>query len=79
MQTVIIRYDPQKKNYMYNGYSHSHEKSSLDALTKLVIDDIVFYAFSEKEIVEQHQNYNLLDDLRDAAKYAYVERLPKTR
>lgn len=76
MQSIIIRYIPDKHNYTYQGYSHQACNTSLDDITNLVIDDMVFYAFSEKEIVMYNDEFGLLKDLRQAAKYAYIERLP---
>lgn len=73
----IIRYNPQSKRYKYCGYSHKVEGNALDNLSEIIIDDMVFYAFTEKEIVKLNDNMQILSDLRTAAKYAYVERLPK--
>ena len=38
---------------------------------------MIFYAFSEEEIVDTHRRLGILDDLKIAAKYAYKNRLPK--
>lgn len=73
----IIKYDPQSKRYKYCGYSHKVEENALDNLSEMIINDMVFYAFTEKEIVKLNDNIQILSDLRSAAKYAYVERLPK--
>ena len=53
------------------------EENALDNLSEMIINDMVFYAFTEKEIVKLNDNIQILSDLRSAAKYAYVERLPK--
>ena len=50
---------------------------SSNELCDLLIDNMVFYAFSENEILKLHSNINILDDLRSAAKYAYAQRLPQ--
>ena len=76
-KTIIICYNPIKRNYQYNGYSHKVDDRALDNLSELIIDNMIFYAFSEDEILALNNNMQILDDLRDAAKYAYVERLPK--
>lgn len=73
----IIRYNPQSKRYKYCGYSHKVEKNALDHLSEMIIDNMVFYAFTEKEIIKLNNNMQILSDLRTAAKYAYAERLPK--
>ena len=69
----IIKYDPQSKRYKYCGYSHKVEENALDNLSEMIINDMVFYAFTEKEIVKLNDNIQILSDLRSAAKYAYVD------
>lgn len=76
---LIIKYDSKKDNYTYQGFSHLCDSTSLDELSNLVIDDIVFYTFSEEEILEYDNKFNFLDDLRSAAKYAYAQRLPQRK
>lgn len=73
----IISYMPHKETYEYLGYSHRAEVNALNDIAELIIDDMVFYAFSENEILRLNDNIGLLKDLRAAAKYAYAERLPK--
>lgn len=72
----IIKYDSLIHKYEYKPYSHTVIQDSMDKLSKLVIDNMVFYAFSEEEVVEQNKKFGLLDDLTVAAKYAYQQRLP---
>lgn len=73
----IVKYDSQINNYEYKPYSHFLDKDALDNISKLVINNFVFYAFSEDEIVSQHEMFGILDDLTAAARYAYESRLPK--
>lgn len=73
----IIRYNPQNRKYKYRGYSHKVEGNALDHLSEMIIDDMIFYAFTEKEILKLNDNMQILSDLRSAAKYAYTERLPQ--
>lgn len=77
LNTAIIEYSPQQHNYIYRGYSHKTEATSIDHVVNLVIEDMVFYAFSEKEVLEMNEDFKILSDLREAAKYAYIQRLPK--
>ena len=49
--TVVIRYSPEKGKYEYRGFSHHAEKNALDNIANLIIDDMIFYAFSENEIL----------------------------
>ena len=75
--TVIVKYSSYSKEFTYKPFSHQAHDKSLDDLYKLIIDNTVFYAFSENEILSLHTNFALLNDLRSAAKYAFAERLPK--
>lgn len=77
MDSIIIKYKPEQHTYSYQGYNHQATEGALDDVTNLVIDDIVFYTFSEKEIVDYNTSFGLLEDLREAAKYAYLQRLPE--
>lgn len=74
---IIISYEPQSGEYTYKGFSHHVEPNALDRISDIIIDDLIFYAFTEDEILKKNQNTNILDDLRTAAKYAYIQRLPK--
>lgn len=76
-RAAIISYKPHKGTYEYLGYSHQAEVNALNDIADLIIDDMVFYAFSENEILRLNDDVDLLVDLRAAAKYAYMERLPK--
>lgn len=76
-RATVISYNPHKGTYEYLGYSHQVEANALDGIANLIIDDMVFYAFSENEILRLNDDIDLLADLRAAAKYAYIERLPK--
>ena len=73
---VIIDYDILSKNYIYQPFSHKVTDSALNDLYDLVIDNIVFYAYSENEIIKKNE-LGMLEDLRVAAMYAFSERLPK--
>ena len=51
-RATIISYSPHKGTYEYLGYSHQVEVNALDDIANLIIDDMVFYAFSENEILK---------------------------
>ena len=78
-KVTIIDYSPNSKAYKYYPFSHYPSVTALDELTNLIIDNVVFYAFTEDEIVSLNKNIGLLEDLRMAAKYAFSERLPKRK
>lgn len=75
-KSIIIDYNIQSKTYEYKPFSHKVSTTALDDLCELIIDNVVFYAYSENEIVVQ-SNFGQLNDLRVAAKCAFAKRLPK--
>lgn len=74
---VIIDYKSHNKTFTYLPFSHYSSDTALDDLYDLLIDNTVFYTFSEKELLSLHEDIGLLDDLRDAAKYSFSQFLPK--
>lgn len=76
---VIVKYVPIKHQYEYKPYSHNVSSDAMDKLSELIIENMVFYAFSEDEIIEQNNKFGLLDNLTSAARYAYEQRLPKRK
>ncbi len=79
-KAIIVEYSCHNKIFSYKPFSHlPNGNSSLDELYDLIIDNTVFYAFSESEILALHMNIGILNDLRSAAKYAFAERLPKRK
>lgn len=76
-KTIIVEYLSYNKIFKYKPFSHNVNKNCLDELYDLVIDNTVFYAFSEDEIVSLNSDMAILDDLRSAAKFAFSDRLPK--
>lgn len=75
-KSIIIEYSSYSQNYKYKPFSHFCKDTALDELFDLVIDNVVFYAFSENEIIKLKTNIEILNDLRSAAKFAFSERLP---
>ncbi len=63
---LIIKYDSKKDNCTYQGFSHLCDSTSLDELSNLVIDDIVFYTFLKTRFLNMIINLILLDDLRSS-------------
>ena len=74
---VIIDFKSHNKTFTYLPFSHYSSDTALDDLYDLLIDNTVFYTFSEKELLSLHEDIGLLDDLRDAAKYSFSQFLPK--
>jgi hypothetical protein len=76
---LIIKYDSIKENYEYQPYSHVVNNDAIDRLADLILDDMVFYVFTEEEILDMQRNFGILNDLKIAAQYAYHQRLPKRK
>lgn len=76
-KSIIIEYSHYKGEFTYKPFSHHANCEALNNLYDLVIDNTVFYAFSENEILKYNEDMGILDDLRAAAKYAFAERLPQ--
>lgn len=74
---IIVEYSPYHKTYCYKQFSHMTNDKALEDLYEIIINNTVFYAFSEDEIVSLHAKFGLLDDLHTAAEYSFAERLPK--
>jgi hypothetical protein len=77
-KAIIIKYDNADHTYTYKPFSHKSDVNSLNELSDLIIDNTVFYAFSEDEILKMDKNFNILNDLRTAAAYSFKNRLPKS-
>ncbi len=76
-KSIIIKYSSYNQNYKYIPFTHPCNNYALDNLYNLIIDNIIFYAFSENEILNLQKSTEVLNDLRSAAKYSFYERLPK--
>ena len=57
-RAAIISYSPHKGTYEYLGYSHQVEVNALDDIANLIIDDMVFYAFSGKMLKKLRKKFN---------------------
>jgi len=73
----IIEYSGCSKTFTYKPFSHQVNIDALDDLYELIIDNTVFYAFTENEVISAISNHGLLGDLKNAAKHAFDVRLPK--
>ena len=74
--SLIIRYDCLTSTYTYDSFSHDNTPTCTEDLIQLIINDMVFYAFSEDEVLADHEQFGLLDNLHDAAKFACT-RIPR--
>lgn len=72
---LVLNYKNHNGKYSYRFKHHILDSDSIQKLTDLLIDDIVFYAYSEDEIISKY-NFDL-SDLRGCAKHAFSERLAK--
>lgn len=75
----ILKYNSERQKYIYRPYSHQPIENALDDISNLIIDDTIFYAFTKDEILAMEEDFHILEDLRNAAKYAFSERLPERK
>ncbi len=73
---VIFSYSPINDTYKYQPYSHAVGSNSVEDLAALMRQNLLFYTFGEDEVVNFY-NKGTFSSLEQAAKYAYMQRLPK--
>ena len=74
---MIIKYEPYKNVFTTYPYSHILDADFEERFTDTVFDSILFYAYEKDEIEKEYQKGHL-DDLREASRMAYENRVPKT-
>lgn len=75
-QSRICVFDIETHTHIYKPYTHVSSSNGLSDLAELIVDDMIFYAYSEDEIVSCFERTKMLEDLKSAAQYAYKQRLP---
>ena len=73
---IIFSYSPLEDTYKYLPYSHAVGGNAVEDLAALMRQNLLFYAFGEDEVVNFY-NKGSFSSLEQAAKYAYMQRLPK--
>ena len=73
---VIFSFSPLQDQFIYQPYSHDISVDSVEKLGKLMRHNLFFYSYGEEEVV-QHYEKDHFSSLEQAAKYAYINRLPK--
>ena len=77
IKPMIIKYEPYKNVFTTYPYSHILDADFEERFTDTVFDSILFYAYEKDEIEKEYQKGHL-DDLREASRMAYENRVPKT-
>lgn len=77
IKPMIIKYEPYKDVFTTHPYSHILDVDFEERFTDTVFDSILFYAYEKDEIEKEYQKCHL-DDLRNASRVAYENRVPKT-
>ncbi len=77
IKPMIIKYEPYKNVFTTYPYSHILDADFEERFTDTVFDSILFYAYEKDEIEKEYQKGHL-DDLREASRVAYENRVPKT-
>lgn len=74
---LIVNYGTRTDSkYNYHFKHHILDSAITEKLVKLLIDNVVFYAYSPDEITNKFEIHNI-DDLENAAAHAFGERLAK--
>lgn len=72
---VIFRYSPVKNKYDFLPFSHGVSGDAVEKLAELMRKNLLFYCYGEEEVVSDYAR-NKFSSLEQAAKYAFVHRLP---
>lgn len=73
---VIFKYSPIKNKYEFVPFSHGTNNDSVEKLAEIMRNNLLFYCYGEEEIVSSYSR-DRFASLEQAAKYAYIHRLPK--
>lgn len=73
---VIFSFSPLQDQFIYQPYSHNISADSVEKLGELMRHNLFFYSYGEEEVV-QHYEKDHFSSLEQAAKYEYINRLPK--
>lgn len=73
---VIFTFSPLRDQFVYRPYSHDISEDSVERLGELMRRNLFFYSYGEEEVV-QHYEKDHFSSMEQAAKYAYINRLPK--
>lgn len=73
---IIFTFSPLQDQFVYQPYSHNISADSVEKLGELMRHNLFFYSYGEEEVV-QHYEKDHFSSLEQAAKYAYINRLPK--
>ena len=72
---VIFRYSPVKNKYDFLPFSHKVDGNAVERLAELMRKNLLFYCYGEEEIVSDYAR-SRFSSLEQAAKYAFIHRLP---
>ncbi len=73
---VIFSFSPLNDKYVYRPYSHAISEDAVEQLGALMRQNLFFYSFGEKEVIEYYEK-NRFETMERAARYTYQNRLPK--
>jgi len=77
IEPLIVKYDLISGDFEFHPYRHSLNDTTESSLVDALFDNIVFYAFEDNEIAAEYKRGNL-EDIRKAARMAYIDVIPKT-
>lgn len=72
---ILYSFSPLNDKHTYQPYCHRISDDAVEQLGKLMRHNLLFYSYGEDEVVEYYNNHSF-SSLEQAAKYAYMNRLP---
>ena len=72
---IIFSYASLNDKHTYQPYSHNIDDSAVEKLGELMRHNLLFYSYGEDEVKKAYESDNFTS-LKQAAKYAYKNRLP---
>lgn len=73
---IIFTFSPLQDRFIYQPYSHGTTEDSVEKLGELMRKNLFFYSYGEEEVVQYYEK-DQFSSMEQAAKFAYIQRLPK--
>lgn len=77
LKPLIIKYDPYKDEFLTHPFRHILDDDFEKKFSDVMFDSVIFYAYEKDEIEGEHRK-GKFNNLRQASRRAYEDRVPKT-
>lgn len=77
LKPLIIKYDPYKDEFLTHPFRHILDVDFEKKFSDVMFDSVIFYAYEKDEIEGEHRK-GKFNNLRQASRRAYEDRVPKT-